>query len=123
MIRWLEPLDSDPDGDGRNDRAELLAGTEPYVYNKKWDYHVEDFVKGVTLGDFIRNVDSVAVIMGQIVGRFFTVADARDVIANLVYGDYIFAGINLIGLIPAAGVTQRFTEEIKYTRKLLLKRL
>ncbi len=54
-------------------------------------------------GDFIKEPESIAVVMGQIFGGFFMIADARDLVANLMYGDYLFAGLNAVGLTPLFG--------------------
>ncbi len=102
-VRWFDPLTADGDFDEYNDLEEYLAGTDPYCYNKEWDDYVWDFSCGVVAGDFIKEPESIAVVMGQIFGGFFVVADVRDLVANLMYGDYLFAGLNAVGLTPLFG--------------------
>lgn len=107
LANLYDPLNADPDNDGRLDLREFNEGTDPYTYNKEWYEHVGDFVYGFILGDFIEDTDSFAVIAGQITSGCIPyvgiVADARDVIGNLVHGDYLFAGLSAVGLVPAAG--------------------
>lgn len=42
-------------------------------------------------------------IMGQITSSFIPFVDIRDVVGNLVHGDYAFAGLSALGLVPVAG--------------------
>lgn len=102
-IHGYDPLEADIDKDGLTDKQEYLAGTNPYLYNKKWLDYTWEFMCGFVAGDFIRNTDSLATVMGQIVGSLIPGIDIRDVVANLVYGDYMMAGLSAVGLIPAAG--------------------
>lgn len=107
VTNWFDPFEKDIDGDGRLDLQEYQEGTSPFNYDKEWYEHIGDFVYGFVLGDFIEDTDSFAVIAGQItsgcVPYVGVVADARDVIGNLVHGDYLFAGLSFVGLVPAAG--------------------
>lgn len=102
-IYWYDPLDKDPDGDGRLDLQEYQEGTDPYTYDKNWDDHLADFVHGFVAGDFIEEADSLPMIMGQIASSCIPFIDIRDVVGNLVKGDYAFAGLSAIGLVPGAG--------------------
>ena len=45
--------------------------------------------------------DSVPVVLGQITSGLVPIADARDVVANAVHGDWLIAGISAIGIVPA----------------------
>ena len=99
----FDPLNQDIDGDGRSDLQEYREGTDPYCYNKDWNEHVWDFVCGFIAGDFIADTDSLPTIMGQITSSLIPFVDIRDVAGNLVNGDYVFAGLSAIGLIPVAG--------------------
>lgn len=103
MIYYFDPLDKDPDQDGRLDWQEYQEGTDPYVYNKDWYEYVWDFVCGFIAGDFIADTDSLPTILGQITSSFIPYVDIRDVVGNLVNGDYAFAGLSALGLIPVLG--------------------
>lgn len=103
LTSWFDPLDKDPDGDGRKDLQEYSEGTDPFSYNKDWYEHVWDFVCGFIAGDFISDTDSLPTIMGQITSSFIPLIDIRDVAGNLANGDYAFAGLSAIGLVPIAG--------------------
>ena len=50
--------------------------------------------------------------MGQIASGFLSIADARDVVANLAHGDYAFAGLNALGFIPVIGDTSKTTSTV-----------
>ena len=108
-IYWYDPLDKDPDGDGRLDLQEYQEGTDPYTYDKNWDDHLADFVYGFVAGDFIKEADSLPMIMGQIASSCIPYVDIRDVVGNLVNGDYAFAGLSAIGLILGAGDVSKAT--------------
>ncbi len=100
---WFDPLAADADGDGRLDLQEYKEETDPYVYNKKWNDYVWDFICGFVAGDFIEDTDSIAVVTGQITSSCIPLVDVRDVVGNLVHGDYAFAGLSAVGLVPAGG--------------------
>lgn len=102
-IYGFDPLEADIDGDGRMDLQEYLEGTDPYLYNKDWRDYTWEFICGFVAGDFIADTDSLPTIMGQITSSFIPYIDIRDVVGNLVNGDYAFAGLSAIGLIPVAG--------------------
>ena len=103
LANLFDPLDKNPDGDGKLDLQEYNEGTDPFVYDKEWYEHLGDFVYGFILGDFIKDTDSLPTIIGQITSSFIPFVDARDVVGNLVNGDYLFAGLSVIGLVPALG--------------------
>ncbi len=102
-MHGYDPLEADIDKDGRTDKQEYEDGTNPYLYNKKWHDYALEFICGFVAGDFIRKTDSLAIVMGQIVGSLIPGIDIRDVVANLMYEDYLMAGLSAVGLIPAAG--------------------
>lgn len=102
-----DPLDPNPDGDDYNDFEEFNLGKDPYVY--EWEMTFEDHVGavgyGVIFGDFADDdLINTDVLIGQIAGSYVPiVADARDMIANAIKGDWFMAGMSGIGLIPVAG--------------------
>lgn len=100
---WYDPFEKDADGDGRLDLQEYQEGSSPFVYDKKWYEHTWDFICGFVAGDFISDTDSLPVIMGQITSSFIPFVDIRDVVGNLGHGDYVFAGLSALGLVPVAG--------------------
>lgn len=100
---WFDPLTADGDGDGSLDLQEYEEETDPYVYNKKWNDYVWDFICGFVAGDFIEDTDSLAVVTGQITSSCIPLVDVRDVVGNLVHGNYAFAGLSAVGLVPAGG--------------------
>ena len=105
-------LKPDSDGDGRIDSLEYLEGTSPYEYDKKWYEHTWDFICGFVAGDFIAETDSMAVVAGQILSSCIPYVDIRDVAGNLVNGDYMFAGLSALGLVPIAGDTAKAVSKI-----------
>ena len=99
---WYDPLNADPDGDGRSDRQEKEEHTDPFSYNKDWKDYTEEFVEGFLAGDFIQDTDSMATMLGQVLSGFTEIADIRDFIADLAYGDYLMAGLNISGFLIEA---------------------
>lgn len=102
-LSGYDPLEADADGDGRLDLQEYLEGTDPYLFNKQWRDYTWEFICGFVAGDFIADTDSLPTIMGQITSSFLPYVDIRDVAGNLANGDYVFAGLSALGLIPVAG--------------------
>lgn len=102
-VEGFDPLEVDADGDGRLDLQEYQEGTDPYCYNKDWLEHTWDFICGFVAGDFIADTDSLPTIMGQITSSFIPFVDIRDVVGNIANGDYAFAGLSALGLIPVVG--------------------
>lgn len=102
-----DPLNKDPDNDNRLDLQEYNEGSDPYTYDKNWYEHIGDFLYGFICGDFIEDTDSFPVMAGQITSSCIpvvgTVGDIRDALGNLVHGDYLFAGLSVVGLAPAFG--------------------
>ena len=100
---WFDPLNPTPDGDSFNDYEEYINGTDPFSYDLtgfEWDSR---FIKGLVLGDFIECND-IPTLLGQITGGFIPgYADIRDVIANARKGEWDYAVISGIGLVPLAG--------------------
>ncbi len=100
---WFDPLNPNPDGDSFNDYEEYINGTDPFSYDLtgfEWDSR---FIKGIVLGDFIECND-IPTLLGQITGGFIPgYADIRDVIANARKGEWDYAVISGIGLVPLAG--------------------
>ena len=100
---WFDPLNPNPDGDSFNDYEEYINGTDPFSYDLtgfEWDSR---FIKGIVLGDFIECND-IPTLLGQITGGFIPgYADIRDVIANARKGEWGYAVISGIGLVPLAG--------------------
>ena len=101
--RNFDPTSPDPDGDGRRDDRELSDDTSPYVYDKAWYEQFACFVVGALAGDFITDDDDPVTLAGQIIGGVIPASDIRDVIANVKHGDYAFAAISAVGIVPAAG--------------------
>ena len=102
-VEGYDPLQKDADGDGRGDTQEYMYGTNPYVYNKDWNEYVWDFICGFVAGDFITDTDSMPLVAGQILSSFIPGSDIRDIVGNLVHGDYLFAGLSAAGNIPVGG--------------------
>ena len=102
-IQWYDPLEADIDGDRRLDLQEYLEGTDPYMYDKDWRDYTWEFICGFVAGDFIEDPESLATVMGQITSSFIPYVDIRDVVGNLSHGDYGFAGLSALGLVPVAG--------------------
>lgn len=102
-VAGFDPLAADMDGDGRLDLQEYQEGTDPYCYNKEWWDYTWDFICGFVAGDFIADTDSLPTIMGQVTSSFIPFVDVRDVVGNLANGDYTFAGLSALGLVPVLG--------------------
>lgn len=122
VSNWFDPFEKDLDGDGRLDLQEYNEGTSPYNYDKNWYEHLGDFIYGFIFGDFIEDTESLPVIAGQITSGCIpiigTVADARDVFGNLSHGDYLFAGLSGLGIVPVAGdVAKSASKSVKFIGK------
>jgi len=109
-IYGTNPNDHDSDGDGAADKFEILnmsKGFDPNVFNYKSDAITKakfyfELAKGGVSGDII-DIDTPPELYGQIVGGFFVVSDARDLIANLFKGEWLGAGLSAVGLVPVVG--------------------
>jgi len=100
---WFDPLDPNPDGDSFDDLAEYENGTDPFTYDLSTGEYVSGFVKGLILGDFVE-CDNIPTLLGQITSGFVpVVSDLRDVIANAGDGEWGYALLSGVGLIPIAG--------------------
>lgn len=68
--------------------------------------------------DTITTPEYLAVVAGQITSSCIPHVDARDVVGNLVHGDYAMAGLSGLGLIPAAGdLAKGSGKAVKYVAK------
>jgi von Willebrand factor type A domain/Bacterial TSP3 repeat len=110
-----DPQKRDTDGDGFTDGDEALvlpyvegsrsSDFQPLAFDdpltpKKW---IKEYYQGA-LGDAV-DIDSFPQMVGYIAFSIAggPVADARDVIANLLRGQWAGAGLSAIGFIPVAG--------------------
>jgi hypothetical protein len=135
-----DPLNPDTDGDGFRDDYESvhmddlgLDPVRPDVQVSKLSY-VTDFLLGMFAGDFVPR-DSMAWLAGNlcsgglsaipVVGWILGgLADLRDTIAGLIHGDFISAGLSILGVVPYVGdaiaipgKAARFV--IKYVHRLM----
>ena len=114
----FDPFHADPDYDGKDDFEEFTAGTDPYMYDKDWYEYLGEFIDGFILGDFIEDTDSLPTIIGQILSSMIPLVDIRDVVGNIKNGDYLFAGLSGVGLVPVAGDAAKTVGKIgKFTVK------
>ena len=115
----IDPLSTDTDGDNLSDPYEVLheedEGIDPRVFDERmssWDYAV-DFSIGFVAGEFMPR-DSIAWLAGNICSGALSfipvygwiagaVTDIRDTIGAAIHGDWVGAGLSLIGVIPYAG--------------------
>jgi len=102
----------DEDGDFIIDSEERDMGTSPYMYNRGWADYVGEFGIGFVKGDYIREAETVPMLIGQIVGSFVPGADFRDIKANWDYKDYEMLLLNVAGLIPIGGDIPKATKAI-----------
>lgn len=63
-------------------------------------------------GDFIADPENLAVVAGQITSGFIPLVDIRDVVGNLSHGDYLFAGLSAVSLVPVAGDAAKTTGKV-----------
>jgi hypothetical protein len=118
-VEWLtDPHSSDTDGDGISDgqeAASLAEGFSPVVFDDPMtaDEWASEFAKGAALGDaaegdtipyllgsLASSATSTIPVIGWIVGA---VLDVRDTIGNLVRGEFVGAGLSLVGVVPYVG--------------------
>ncbi|MFU8872690.1 hypothetical protein [Micromonospora sp. SL4-19] len=115
----INPLNPDSDGDGLRDDYESVhvddQGLDPGRPDQqisKWTY-VTDFLLGMFAGDFSPR-DSMAWLAGSlcsgglsaipVVGWILGgLADLRDTIAGLIHGDWVSAGLSILGVVPYVG--------------------
>jgi hypothetical protein len=115
----INPLSNDTDGDHLSDSYEVqhaddqgLDPGRPDEQVSKWSY-VTDFLLGLLAGDFsIR--DSMAWLAGNLCSGGLSLipvvgwilgglADIRDTIADLIHGDWVGAGLSILGVVPYVG--------------------
>jgi hypothetical protein len=114
-----DPLNPDTDGDGLRDDYESVHADDlgldpvrPDVQVSKFTY-VTDFLLGMFAGDFSPR-DSMAWLAGNlcsgglsaipVVGWILGgLADLRDTIAGLIHGDFVSAGLSILGVVPYVG--------------------
>lgn len=115
----INPLSQDTDGDTLRDDYEVAHASDqgldpgrPDEQVSKWTY-VSDFLLGMFAGDFTPR-DSIAWLAGNlcsgglsaipVVGWIIGgLADLRDTIASVIHGDWVGAGLSILGLVPYAG--------------------
>ncbi|MFE9694209.1 hypothetical protein [Micromonospora sp. NPDC005806] len=115
----IDPLVQDTDGDGLRDDYEVahkddqgLDPGRPDEQVSKWTY-VSDFLLGMFAGDFAPR-DSIAWLSGNLCSGALSfipvvgwivggLADIRDTIAGLIHGDWIGAGLSILGVVPYVG--------------------
>ncbi|MER7457485.1 hypothetical protein [Micromonospora sp. NPDC126480] len=115
----INPIAADTDGDGLRDDYELAhivdQGLDPAIPDErvsKWTY-VSDFLLGLFAGDFAPR-DSMAWLSGYLCSGGLSlipvvgwvlggIADIRDTIAGVIHGDWVGAGLSIIGLVPYVG--------------------
>ena len=103
IYNGFNPQLPDADKDGRLDYQEYCEDTNPYVYDKNnWEY-AWDFCCGFLAGDIIPEVESIPMLVGQILGSFVPLSDARDVLGNLMNDNPEMAMLSAVGLIPVGG--------------------
>lgn len=126
-----DPNNKDTDGDNYNDKQEsLVEHFNPLVYDDPISVfeYTDQFIDGLLKGDAIENptvINLAGAIAGNLIPGIGTLADIRDMIINSVKGDYVTAGLNLAGIIPASGDSAQvmikitnFFENFKYTDRL-----
>jgi hypothetical protein len=113
-----DPQNRDTDRDGFTDGYERHhpgKGLHPAIPDKrvsKWTY-IKDFSVGLILGE-LKRVDSLSwlggcllagsssiiPVAGWVTGTF---ADLRDLLGDLLHGDWVGAGLDIAGLVPYPG--------------------
>ncbi|MBG0568921.1 hypothetical protein [Actinoplanes aureus] len=118
--QWgINPLSADSDSDTLRDDYESLhvedQGLDPGRPDEqisKWTY-VTDFLLGMFAGDFAPK-DSMAWLAGNLCASGSSVipvvgwilggaADLRDTIAGVIKGDWVSAGLSILGVVPYVG--------------------
>ncbi|WP_125777988.1 hypothetical protein [Antribacter gilvus] len=115
----IAPITTDTDGDGLGDAYEVLheedEGLDPRVFDERmsaWDY-ATDAAIGFVAGEFMPR-DSIAWLAGNICSGALSfipiygwiagaITDLRDTIGAAIHGDWVGAGLSIIGIIPYAG--------------------
>lgn len=135
----INPRVQDTDGDGLRDDYEVAnadsQGLDPGRFDEqisKWTY-VSDFLLGMFAGDFAEK-DSMAWLAGNLCGGGLSVipvvgwilgglADIRDTIAALIHGEWVSAGLSILGVVPYVGDAVAIPAKVskfvlKYTHRL-----
>lgn len=118
-IEWgTEPQGSNSDGDAFSDgyeAANIASGFDPTVFDDPMtaDEWASEFAKGAAMGDagdgttipyllgsLTSSGASFIPVVGWIVGA---VLDLRDAIGNVVKGEWVGAGMSLVGVVPYIG--------------------
>lgn len=108
-----KPRLPDTDFDGYSDAFEIAnldKGFHPLEFTvvKDWKVYAWEFSVGALCGD-ICNLDEIPELVGQITAATIpvagTVRDVIDALALLFQGEFVGAGITVIGVIPAIGDT------------------
>lgn len=115
----INPLAQDTDGDSLRDDYETAHAQDqgldpgrPDEQVSKWTY-VSDFLLGMFAGDFAPR-DSMAWLAGNLCSGALSfipvvgwiiggIADIRDTIAGLIHGDWVGAGLSILGVVPYVG--------------------
>ena len=118
-----DPNSVDTDGDGLRDAEDAVDGFTPVVVDERIDADTweREFRDGVLLGDVVE-VDSVPQLLGSIVGGASGgipvvgwlaggIADARDVAANAIRGDWASASASGAGIVPYVGDTAKISKQ------------
>lgn len=115
-----DPNDVDTDEDGIRDVEDVAYGMTPVFREDRIspDTWADEFRQGLVNGDVADEVDSIPQLLGSmsggaassipIIGWFAGgAADARDVTANAIRGEWISAASSAAGLVPVVGDTVR----------------
>ncbi len=121
-----DPLLTDTDGDQRDDGWEVDnadGGFDPLIFDEEqsiWSY-AKDFGLGALCGEWlgICERDSIAWLAGNITGGIFVVTDILGAISNVFRGEFVSAGLNVLGAIPLGGdALSVVTKGIKFIKRV-----
>lgn len=110
------PRSKDTDGDDYSDMYEIshaADGFSPFqvdVRMSKWTY-AKQFAKGFIYGE-LRPDDTLAWLAGSLASSFLPPADIPDFVGSLIHGDWVGAGLSLLGIIPVAGDAASISKKI-----------
>jgi hypothetical protein len=120
-----DPNAADTDGDGFPDVEDVIDGFTPVTPEERIspDAWASELRQGVLEGDIAEEVDSVPQLLGSLVGGASSsvpgvgwvtgsLADARDVVANGIRGDWVSAGAAGVGFLPYIGDTAKASKQI-----------
>lgn len=110
-----DPCDRDTDNDDGQKKGKVALSDKDEYISSEYDPlnydeilgtldYIGQLLKGYILGDFISD-PTITNIIGALTSSFasFGIGDLRDAVAGLIHGDFVSVGLNLAGLIPAAG--------------------